>query len=153
LIERQGKVVGSELIGQQFTRPEYFWSRLSATGPVPFNAAASAGSNFGPLHPDLAKKAQERIAALRQYDPTIEKVPVDLVTSSGSGLDPQISPAAAAIQVSRVAKSRNLPVEEVERLVTLHTQERQFGILGEPRVNVLLLNLELDARSREVGKP
>ena len=151
LTERNGKPVGSDLIGQPFSKPEYFWGRLSATTPVPYNAAASSGSNFGPMHPDLQKNAKDRIAALRQYDPSIESVPVDLVTASASGLDPHISPAAAAVQVRRVAVARKMTVEDVQRLVALHTEARQFGVLGEPRVNVLALNLALDARSLEGG--
>ncbi len=145
LVVRDGQSVGSDLIGQPFSKPEYFWGRLSATSPVPYNAASSSGSNFGPQHPDLAKNANERIDALRSVDPTIEMIPVDLVTASGSGLDPHISPTAAALQVQRVAAARKMTVEEVRRLVALHTEERQFGILGEPRVNVLALNQALDA--------
>lgn len=146
LIDRDGKPVGSDLIGQPFSKPEYFWGRLSATAPVPYNAAASSGSNFGPMHPDLQKNAKERIDALRRYDPSIESVPVDLVTASASGLDPHISPEAAAVQVKRVASARNMTVEDVRRLVEQHTEGRQFGVLGEPRVNILRLNLALDAR-------
>jgi potassium-transporting ATPase KdpC subunit len=144
LIVRNGQPVGSTLIGQPFSKPEYFWGRLSATGPVPYNAAASSGSNFGPRHPDLAKNAQSRIEELRKYDPTVGTIPIDLVTASGSGLDPHISIAAAAIQIRRVAISRKVTEEEIRRLVTLNTQERQFGVLGEPRVNVYLLNVALD---------
>lgn len=151
--EQFGKAVGSDLIGQPFSKPEYFWGRLSATAPVPYNAAASSGSNFGPLHPDLAKHAKDRIDALRRHDASIESVPVDLVTASASGLDPHISPAAAAVQVKRVAAARNMTVEAVQRLVALHTDGRQFGVLGEPRVHVLALNLALDARSPKAGQP
>lgn len=153
LVARNGQPVGSDLIGQPFSKPEYFWGRLSATSPVPYNAAASSGSNFGPRHPDLAKNAQERIDALRKYDPTIEAVPVDLVTASGSGLDPHISPAAAEVQVRRVAAARKLTEEEVRALVRAHTEQRQFGLLGEPRVNVLALNLALDALPRKARMP
>jgi K+-transporting ATPase ATPase C chain len=147
LVVRNGRPVGSEQVGQPFSKPEYFWGRLSATSPVPYNAAASSGSNFGPRHPDLAKNARERIDALRKYDPTVGAVPVDLVTASGSGLDPHISPAAAGVQVRRVAAARNMTEEEVRALVRVHTEPRQFGLLGEPRVNVLTLNLALDARA------
>jgi K+-transporting ATPase ATPase C chain len=139
---------GSDLIGQPFSKPEYFWGRLSATSPVPYNAAASAGSNFGPRHPDLAKSAQGRIADLRKSDPTVGSVPVDLVTASGSGLDSHISPAAAEVRVRRVAAARNLTEGEVRALVRAHTAPRQFGVLGEPRVNVPALNLALNAANR-----
>lgn len=146
-IARGGQPVGSELVGQPFAKPEYFWGRLSATSPVPYNAAASSGSNFGPRHPDLAKNAKERIDALRAADPNIGPIPVDLVTASGSGLDPHVSPAAADVQVRRVAAARNMSEDEVRGLVALHTDGRQFGVLGEPRVNVLALNLALDAHA------
>lgn len=136
--------VGSELIGQPFARPEYFWPRPSATAPVPYNAAASTGSNFGPLHPDLARVAAARLDALRRYDPDLGPVPIDLVTASSSGLDPHISPAAAEVQVRHVADARKMSVEQVRNLVREHTEPRQFGVLGEPRVNVLMLNLALD---------
>lgn len=153
LIEREGKVVGSDLIGQPFSKPEYFWGRLSATTSVPYNAAASSGSNLGPSHPVLAQNAKVRLEALQTYDPRLKAVPVDLVTASASGLDPHISPAAAAVQVKRVAASRNMQVDEVERLVAHHTEGRQLGIFGEPRVNVLALNLALDARSDKASEP
>jgi K+-transporting ATPase ATPase C chain len=153
LLERDKQVVGSELIGQPFSKPEYFWGRLSATSPVPYNAASSSGSNLGPSHPDIAKNAKERIDSLRRYDPSLESIPVDLVTASASGLDPHISPAAADVQVKRVAVSRKMTVDEVKRLVALHTEGRQFGILGEPRVNVLALNLALEARSKKANEP
>lgn len=146
LLERDGRLVGSELIGQPFSRPEYFWGRLSATSPAPYNAAASRGSNFGPSHPALVAAAQARIAALRRADAeSAALVPVDLVTASGSGLDPHLSPAAAEFQVARVAKARRLPPEEVRRIVAQHTAARQWGVLGERRVHVLELNLALDA--------
>lgn len=145
LIVKNGKAVGSELIGQSFSDPKYFWSRLSATSPVPYNAANSGGSNLGPLNPALAENIKKRIEALRSADPmSARAVPVDLVTSSSSGLDPDISPAAAQYQVARVAKARGLSEETVSRLVAEHTRSRQLGILGEPRVNVLELNLALD---------
>ena len=140
-----GKVVGSRLVGQSFANPKYFWGRPSATAPTPYNATASAGSNFGPLNPDLAKNARGRIDALRQGGLDANTpVPVDLATASGSGLDPHISPAAAEVQVARVAAARGKSVAEVRELVARHTEPRQFGILGDPRVNVLLLNLALD---------
>lgn len=144
-----GRAVGSELIGQAFTKPEYFWGRLSATAPVPYNAAASSGSNYGPLHPALQAAAQARIEALRRYGGRPADVPVDLVTSSASGLDPQISPAAAEYQVARVAQYRGWTADEVRRLVRQHTAGRTWGLLGEPRVNVLQLNLALDARQAD----
>jgi K+-transporting ATPase ATPase C chain len=148
LIERDGKVVGSTLIGQPFSDPKYFWSRPSATAPVPYNAGASSGSNQGPLNPALTEAVQARIDALKAADPNQTKpIPVDLVTASGSGLDPHISPAAAEYQVPRVARLRGLPEDKVRALVAQHTRGRQLGILGEPRVNVLELNLALDAEA------
>ena len=145
LIVQNGKAVGSELIGQQFDAPRYFWGRLSATTPA-YNAAASSGSNFGPLNPDLKKAVQTRLDALKKADPTNRApVPVDLVTASGSGLDPQISPAAANYQIARVASTRNLKEDEVRKLVAQNTEGRTFGVLGEARVNVLKLNLALDS--------
>ncbi|MFO0869654.1 MAG: potassium-transporting ATPase subunit KdpC [Pirellulales bacterium] len=141
------RVVGSELIGQSFSRPEYFWGRLSATGPVPYQAAASTGSNYGPLNPQLSSAAEQRLADLRASGLTDVPIPVDLVTSSGSGLDPNISPAAAACQIGRVSRARRLPEETVRQLVLAHTQGRQFGLLGESRVHVLSLNLALDKLS------
>jgi len=145
LVKREGKVAGSALIGQPFDDPRYLWGRLSATVPFPYNAAASAGSNRGQRHPDLHRSAAERAARLRAADPgNARPVPVDLVTASGSGLDPHISPAAAEYQLPRVARARGLAVNEVRRLVAACTEGRQFGILGEPRVNILLLNLALD---------
>ncbi|AOJ22359.1 potassium-transporting ATPase subunit C [Burkholderia cenocepacia] len=146
LIEQNGKVVGSALIGQPFDAPEYFWGRLSATAPMPYNAAGSGGSNLGPLNPSLADQVKARIAALRDAGTDLSKpVPVDLVTASASGLDPEITPAAAAYQVERVAKARNLTPDAVAQLVAANTTGRQFGVLGEPRVSVLKLNLALDA--------
>jgi potassium-transporting ATPase KdpC subunit len=144
LLREGDRVVGSELIGQAFTRPEYFWGRLSATGPMPYNAAASSGSNFGPLNPNLKTAVEGRIAALQGSGQETAGVPVDLVTASGSGLDPHISPAAAAFQVPRIAAARKLTEDKVRELVRLHTEGRQLGVLGEPRVNVLRLNLALD---------
>ncbi len=145
VIEKSGKPVGSELIGQQFDAPGYFWGRLSATSPNPYNATASSGSNLGPTNPALADEVKGRISALHDADPAnTAPVPVDLVTSSGSGLDPEISPAAAAYQIDRVAKARKLSHNDVEALVQRATTGRQFGILGEARVNVLKLNLALD---------
>ncbi|GJH16523.1 potassium-transporting ATPase subunit KdpC [Caballeronia novacaledonica] len=146
LIERDGKAVGSEIIGQQFDAPQYFWGRLSATTPNPYNAGSSSGSNLGPTNPALADEIKGRIDALHAADPDNRApLPVDLVTSSGSGLDPEISPAAAAYQVARVAKARGMTSAQVEALVGEATSARQFGVLGEPRVNVLKLNLALDA--------
>jgi K+-transporting ATPase ATPase C chain len=146
LIEQNGNVTGSELIGQPFSDPEYFWSRLSATSPAPYNAAASSGSNLGPTNPELIKAVQVRINALKAVDPNNNQaVPVDLVTFSASGLDPDISLAAANYQVERVARYRGIRSETVFGLVARFTEGRQLGILGEPRVNVLKLNQALDA--------
>lgn len=144
LIQQGDQITGSELIGQPFSRPEYFWGRLSATGPHPYNAAASSGSNFGPLHPGLKEAAEARILVLHSAGSSGKVVPVDLVTASGSGLDPHISPAAAEFQVPRIAMARKLSEGAVRELVSQHTEGRQLGILGEPRVNVLRLNLALD---------
>ncbi|CAB3888081.1 MULTISPECIES: potassium-transporting ATPase subunit KdpC [Achromobacter] len=145
LIEQDGKVVGSALIGQSFTSPQYFWGRPSATAPMPYNAAASGGSNLGPRNPALAEAVQARIAALKAADPdNAAPVPADLVTASGSGLDPHISPAAAAYQADRVARARNLPRSEVDTLIRAHTATPSLGVLGSPAVNVLTLNLALD---------
>jgi K+-transporting ATPase ATPase C chain len=145
IVMHNGRALGSKLIGQPFDGPEYFWGRPSATGPVGYNAAASGGSNLGPSNPVLLESVQERVAALVAIHPDQTlSVPVDLVTSSGSGLDPHISPAAAEFQVGRVAKIRKLNVEKVRELVSRSTEGRTFGILGEPRVNVLQLNLSLD---------
>lgn len=146
VIERDGRAVGSRLLGQPFTGPNYFWSRPSATAPQPYNGAASSGSNQGPTNPALEAAVRGRIAALRSADPgNTRPVPVDLVTASGSGLDPHISPAAAEYQVARVARARGLGEAEVRKLVQDATEGRTFGVLGEPRVNVLQLNLALDA--------
>src|SRR6266545_2629594 len=147
LVVKEGKVVGSALIGQPFDDPKYFWSRPSATSPFADNAAASSGSNLSPTNPDLVKAVQGRVDALRAADPgNTAPVPVDLVTASGSGLDPHISPAAALYQVSRVARARHLDAKAVQQTVDEHVEERLLGLLGEPRVNVLLLNLDLDRR-------
>jgi K+-transporting ATPase ATPase C chain len=149
VIERDGSAVGSRLLGQPFSSPQYFWSRPSATGPMPYNGAVSSGSNQGPLSPVLREGVTARIAALREADPDNRApVPVDLVTASASGLDPHISIAAAEYQVARVARVRSLPATEVAALVREHTEGRTFGVLGEPRVNVLALNLALDARAK-----
>jgi K+-transporting ATPase ATPase C chain len=145
LIEQDGTVVGSELIGQPFSDPGYFWGRLSATEPYPYNAAASSGSNLGPSSPALKEAIRGRLDALKAVDADNNlPVPVDLVTASGSGLDPHISPAAAEYQIARVARYRGLSLEQVQQVVRRYTENRQFGILGEPRVNVLRLNLALD---------
>lgn len=145
LILVDGKPVGSSLIGQPFDAPKYFWGRPSATSPFPYNAAASSGSNLGPTNDALMKAVQVRIDTLRAVDPGNPlPIPVDLVTASGSGLDPHISPASAAYQVRRVARVRGMEEVVVRQLVSQHTAGRQLGILGEPRVNVLALNLALD---------
>lgn len=147
LIVKDGKPIGSTLIGQSFDDPKYFWGRPSATSPQPNNAASSNASNLGPTNPALTDAVKQRIDALRAADPgNTQPVPVDLVTASGSGLDPDISPAAAAYQVDRVAKARGLSVSQVQAMVAMATTGRQFGLLGEPRVNVLKLNLALDGR-------
>ena len=149
LIMDNGKAVGSALIGQPFDDPKYFWSRPSATAPQPYNAAASSGSNLGPRNPALVDAVKVRIQALRDADPDNKAaVPVDLVTASGSGLDPQISVAAADFQTARVAKVRGLSVEKVRAMVADNTEPRSLGILGEPRVNVLALNRALDRAGR-----
>ena len=140
LIRKDGKVVGSRLIGQPFSDPKYFWSRPSATSPMPYNAASSSGSNLGPTNPALLEAVKERVSKL-----AATPVPGDLVTASGSGLDPHISPAAAEYQIARIAKTRSIPEAQLRELVRAHTEGRQLGILGEPRVNVLELNLALDA--------
>lgn len=146
LVTRDGHAVGSHLIGQSFGDPKYFWSRPSATTPQPYNATASTGSNLGPLNPALRDAIKPRVAALRAADPgNSAPVPIDLVTASGSGLDPQISLAAANYQAGRVARARGLAPERVQALIAQHTEGRLLGVLGESRVNVLELNLALDA--------
>lgn len=145
IIVHNGGIVGSELIGQLFEDPKYFWGRLSATSPYPYNGAASSGSNLGPNNPNLTAIAEARIEALKEAEPgNTAKIPVDLVTSSGSGLDPHISPAAAEYQLHRIAKVRGLEETVVRELIAKHTQDRWIGVLGEPVVNVLTLNLALD---------
>ena len=147
LIVKDGKPIGSTLIGQSYDDPKYFWGRPSATSPQPNNGTSSSGSNLGPTNPALTDAVKQRIDALHAADPgNTAAVPVDLVTASGSGLDPEISPAAAAYQVSRVAKVRGLSESQVRAMVSMATTGRQFGMLGEPRVNVLQLNLALDGR-------
>jgi len=149
LVQADGKVVGSSLIGQSFTAPRYFWGRPSATSPMADNGAGSSGSNLGPLNPALADAVKGRIADLKAADPANPlAVPVDLVTASASGLDPDISPAAANYQAARVARARQLPLNVVQAIIDHHSQPQLFGFFGEPRVNVLAMNLALDA----VGK-
>jgi potassium-transporting ATPase KdpC subunit len=148
VIEKDGKAVGSRLLGQTFSSPRYFWGRPSATAPFPDNGAVSSGSNLAATNPSLHTAVRDRIAALRAADPgNHAPLPVDLVTASGSGLDPEISPAAAEFQVDRVARARGLAPQRVRELVAAATRGRTFGFLGEPRVNVLELNLALDAQS------
>jgi K+-transporting ATPase ATPase C chain len=149
VIEVNSKAVGSELIGQPFSDPKYFWSRPSATSPQPYNGASSSGSNLGPTNKALAEAVADRIRALREADPANKApVPSDLVTASASGLDPHISPQAAQYQISRVAKARGMDAGKVRSLVEQYTEPRTLGVLGEPRVNVLRLNLALDAPSK-----
>jgi potassium-transporting ATPase KdpC subunit len=148
MIAADNKTVGSELIGQPFSDAKYFWSRPSATTPMPYNAASSGGSNLGPTNPALADAVRQRINALKAADPSNEaEIPVDLVTASGSGLDPHISIEAARYQMARVARVRQIPAVEVERLIQQNTEGYTLGVLGEPRVNVLKLNLALDHRA------
>ena len=146
MTDKGGKPTGSSLIGQPFSSPGHFWGRPSATGPFPYNAGASSGSNLGPTNPALEDAVKARIEALKAADPDNKSpIPVDLITASGSGLDPHISPAAADYQINRVAKARNMKPEKLRALVEANTESRQWGFLGEPRVNVLALNLALDA--------
>ena len=146
IVTRDGHAVGSRLIGQSFGDPKYFWSRPSATTPQPYNGTASTGSNLGPLNPALREAVRSRVAALRAADPgNSAPVPIDLATASGSGLDPEISLAAANYQAARVARARGLAPERVQALIAQHTEGTLLGVLGEPRVNVLELNLALDA--------
>jgi potassium-transporting ATPase KdpC subunit len=146
IVLRDGRAVGSRLIGQSFSDPRYFWSRPSATAPQPYNGTASTGSSLGPLNPTLLDTVKARVAALRAADPGNDApVPIDLVTASGSGLDPEISLAAANYQAARLARVRGLAPERVQALIAQHTEGRLLGVLGEPRVNVLELNLALDA--------
>jgi potassium-transporting ATPase KdpC subunit len=146
LIVQDGKAVGSRLIGQNFSDPKYFWGRPSATSPQPYNASASGGSNQGPLNPALVDAVKGRIEALKAADPDNKlPIPADLVNASASGLDPHISPEAAAYQVARVANHRHLPPADLKALVSQHTEDRQWGVFGEPRVNVLQLNIALDS--------
>jgi K+-transporting ATPase ATPase C chain len=145
LVEVRGTAYGSTLIGQPFSDPRYFWSRPSATSPMPYNAAASSGSNVGPTNPALIDTVKARIQKLREADPQNNlPIPVDLVTSSASGLDPHISIAAARYQASRIARLRNLPMDNILSLINQYTEYRSFGVLGEPGVNVLKLNMALD---------
>jgi K+-transporting ATPase ATPase C chain len=145
--DTKGQAVGSALIGQSFNQPQYFWGRASATGPYPYNAAASSGSNLGPTNPALMTAIDERVKTLQAADPTNKAtVPVDLVTASGSGLDPHISSAAAEYQIKRIAKARKMDEAKLRELVNAQTESRQWFLFGEPRVNVLQLNLALDAK-------
>ncbi len=149
IMDANAKIIGSELIGHAFSDPRYFWGRPSATSPYPYNAAASSGSNLGPTNPALAEAVKARIQGLKAVDPENQQpLPVDLVTASASGLDPHISPAAANYQISRVAKARNMTRVKLRALVETHTEPRQWLLLGEPRVNVLSLNLALDEAVR-----
>ena len=149
LIVQDGQTIGSRLIGQPFDDGKYFWSRPSATGPYPYNGGVSGGSNLGPINPALLDAVKQRVAGIKARHPDQKgNVPVDLVTASSSGLDPHITPAAAYYQVERVAAVRNLPVDKIRALVADHVEGRTFGLLGEPRVNVLLLNLAMDDLQR-----
>ena len=150
---RNGRTVGSSLIGQPFDLPKYFWGRLSATSPFPYNSVSSSGSNMAQTRPDLLKQAQARISALRDADPQASaSVPADLASASASGLDPHISPASAEYQVQRVASIRGMDKDMVLALIVAYTDQRQFGILGEPTVNVLKLNLALDELQQKINK-
>ena len=154
LVRQNDRVMGSELIGQPFSDSRFFWGRPSATGPMPYNASASSGSNLAPTNPALVIAVGERVAALRAADPGLTGlVPIHLVTASGSGLDPHISLPAAFIQVPRVAKARHLDEAQVRALVERHSEGRQFGLLGEPRINVLALNLDLDTAALPTPAP
>lgn len=149
LIVQDGKIIGSELIGQPFSDPKYFWGRGSGTSPMPYNGASSSGTNLGPTNPALKEAVEGRLKALRDAGADASKpVPADLATASGSGLDPHISPAAAEFQIARVAKVRNISEEKIRELVQKYTEGRQLSMLGEPRVNVLQLNLALDASAK-----
>ena len=144
-VKREGRTLGSELIGQPFSDPKYFWSRLSATGPFAYNAGASSGSNYGPLNPVLLEMVRKRVQDLKAADPqNSQRIPVDLVTASGSGLDPHVSIAAARYQISRVAHARGMSEDKIRSLVDQYTEGRQLGFLGEPRVDVLKLNIALN---------
>jgi K+-transporting ATPase ATPase C chain len=152
IIVKAGRPAGSALVGQEFVAPRYFWGRPSATSPYPYNGGSSSGSNLGPNNPDLIKAVQARIEVLRSADPSNkQKIPVDLITASGSGLDPHISPAAAWYQTASVARIRGIDESRVRALVDVHTEGRQFGVFGEPRVNVLQLNLDLDELDKNKG--
>jgi K+-transporting ATPase ATPase C chain len=147
LIYQDGKLIGSTLIGQSFTDPKYFWGRPSATAPQPYNGVASSGSNLGPLNPALLDAVKANAKALHDADPeNRQPIPVDLVTASASGLDPEISTAGALFQAARVARARNLPLAQVEALIKAHEQGRLFGLIGERRINILELNFALDQR-------
>jgi K+-transporting ATPase ATPase C chain len=153
IISKNGKPVGSALIGQQFEEPKYFWGRLSATSPYPYNGASSSGSNRGPNNPALMQAVQSRISAMHAADPSNQqRIPVDMVTTSGSGLDPHISPAAAEYQAQRVAKIRGIDKDMILALIAAYTNQRQFVILGEPTVNVLKLNLALDELQQKINR-
>lgn len=149
IVLKDGKPIGSELIGQSFDSEKYFWGRASATGPVPYNASASTGSNLGPTNPAHLEAVRTRIEIIRKSHPGHDgSIPIDLVTTSASGLDPHISPAAAEYQLARVAQARGIPESKVRELVAAHTEGRTFGVLGESRVNVLQLNLSLDEQQK-----
>ncbi len=147
LVQRNGRVVGSELVAQPFVSARYLWSRPSATAPSPWNAASSAGSNLGPNSPVLRESVLQRALAIRAASPDAAALPVDLLTASGSGIDPHISPRAALLQAPRIATARDWSVEQVTRIIQAHIEPRTWGVLGEPRVNVLLVNLALDSQA------